>query len=479
MLSHARLRPPSRGAPSSDRSRRVGPWLAASLLVGLAAGCGASGRYHTGQDWKAAPRQVADSGGNRGGATGSARARRPRPGSYFKVVQRARPTSAPRAESVQSAPRRPSPKPTSRVKRRPRRHRAQGRHARPNGARVTAKKFAGSQVSGKLSAKGGSGAPRQVYTVDESLLEPQDDAPQQVVYMGYLRLRVRQQLKTVDAITARVRKAGGYIERMGSRNVVVRIPAGDFDAAMATFASLGHVLARRVQALDVTAQFTDLDARLAVAKGARQRLLALLHTVKDVNERLRIVQEIKRLSERIERIDSTLGTLKNLIAFYTITIDLVAKRRGPGGVTHRSPFPWVRGLVAHRITLRGKRPQLDVAKGFVRFKKAKTWHARAADTAMIRAARLRNEPEGDTGFWAAALRHELLGRGEVALDQGDAGVVRWQTFRNRDVEPRVWLVAVRADGDRVGVVEAFFPTEKSWQRHRAAVLGTLSTLEVR
>ncbi len=379
--------------------------------------------------------------------------------------------------SSRSKPRAPAPRPASRVQRRPPSRPQQPRVAQRDALGSAPGPSTGSRSTSVDQRQRAATATQQPYRV----AEPEDSAAEQVVYLGYLRLRVRRRMPTMDAITATVRKAGGYIERMGSQTIVVRIPAKDFEATMATFAALGDVLARRIQALDVSAQFTDLDARLAVATEARDRLLALLETQRDVNERLRIVQEIKRLSERIEALESTLGTLHNLVAYYTITLDLVATEHQGRATSHQSPFPWVRGLVAHRITLwQGKNAvALPVARGFVRFDKAKSWHARAADTAMIRAARLTNEPEGNTAFWSAAVSYELNGRGEIKLGEGEEGAVHWSVWRNRDVQPRVWLVAVRVEGDKLLVAEGFFPTLPSWQRHKQAVFTAFKTLRLR
>ena len=47
----------------------------------------------------------------------------------------------------------------------------------------------------------------------------------------------------------------------------------------------------------VTAKFTDLRGHLEVALESRARLLALLEQVSDVKERLKIVEEVKRLGK--------------------------------------------------------------------------------------------------------------------------------------------------------------------------------------
>ncbi len=309
---------------------------------------------------------------------------------------------------------------------------------------------------------------------------PKRQAPA-VVYLGYLRLQVKRLIEAIDQITATTHAARGYIESMGPRHMVVRIPASDFDAVMERLAAAGVILDRRVKALDVTAQFTDLEGRLAVSVEARARLLALLEQVKDVQERLKILEEIKRLSEQIESVESTLSALKNLMDYFTITIDLVPVVETERAVSHRSPFQWVRDLEAHVVTLEEGKDEvrMDVPKGFVLFDEDDVFRAQAADTSMLRAAVVPNEPAGDGAFWADAVHHEMDGRDEEQVDSGEQGPLLFRTYRNKDTRPRYHLVAVHTRGDEVFVVEAFFPHEDAYQAHRADVVAALATFEVK
>jgi|GEM_PF-3740473 len=298
-----------------------------------------------------------------------------------------------------------------------------------------------------------------------------------VVYLGYLKLRVKRRLPAIDAITKLTEDAGGYIQSLQRRVVILRIPADDFDEVMKRFAGVGEVLQRQVKALDVSRQFTDLGARLNVFIRSRERLLKLLQTIKDVEERLRIVQEVKRLSERIESIESTLATLRNLVSYYTITIELkpvVAQRRR---VVHRSPFVWVRRLQAHRTTIRkgNDHVKMTMPRGFVLFDEDDDWRAQAADTSILRAGKIANEPRGTAAFWMDAVAHELDGRDEAKQASGTSGGLHWAIFKNKDVRPRYWLVGVLEQGDELLVLEGFFPDEKAFKAHRDAVLKALPT----
>jgi hypothetical protein len=304
---------------------------------------------------------------------------------------------------------------------------------------------------------------------------------QLIVYSGYLKLRVKRLLAAVDAVTALTEKSGGYVESLTQRVIVVRVPRGDFETTLNAFAALGQVLDRRVQALDVTQQFTDLQSRLVVARNTRDRLLKLLESTTDADERRRILQEVKRLSEQIESMEATLSALQNLVDFYTITLELEPVLDTTGAQVHRSPFPWVRDLQPHLQTITEGNGDFDMSlpDGFVLFDEDDAWRAQSADTSMLRGGTVENEPRGDAAFWADAVDHEMEGRDEERVAAGESGPVTYRVYRNKDLQPRWYLVGLRPDKDDVYVIEAFFPNEDAWKAHGDAVIKALGTFRVK
>lgn len=300
--------------------------------------------------------------------------------------------------------------------------------------------------------------------------------PELVVYSGFLVLQVRRVLSTLDAITRLVESRGGYVESLTQHELVLRVPAKDFDAVMTEFATFGEVLDRRIHASDVTEQFTDLGARLGVAKQARARLLALLEQTEATAERLQIIAEIKRLTEQIEATESKLATLQNLVDFYTIRIQLVPSVAAGQAPTHRSPFDWIANLSAIAATLSAAEDfEWSIPRAFVRFDKADGFRAQSADTALLRVGSVDNEPRAEATFWAKAVEHEMLGRGEKLEQAGARGLVQYQVFVNDEVKPRYYLVGVLSHDDEVFVIEAFFPNPETYGKHSAAVLESFAT----
>ena len=93
----------------------------------------------------------------------------------------------------------------------------------------------------------------------------------------------------------------------------------------------------------------------------------------------------------------------------------------------------------------------------------------------LRAARIDNEPVGDDTFWAAAVQHEMLARGEKAVKEGTSGAVRYQAYASDDLKPRYYLVGVSVRGEDLFVIEGFFPNQESYERHIETVVASLAT----
>jgi hypothetical protein len=98
---------------------------------------------------------------------------------------------------------------------------------------------------------------------------------------------------------------------------------------------------------------------------------------------------------------------------------------------------------------------------------------------MLRGGTVENEPRGDAAFWADAVDHEMEGRDEERVAAGESGPVTYRVYRNKDLQPRWYLVGLRPDKDDVYVIEAFFPNEDAWKAHGDAVIKALGTFRVK
>ncbi len=107
-----------------------------------------------------------------------------------------------------------------------------------------------------------------------------------------------------------------------SASLTVRIPQEKLDRTLDDLSALGKVRRRSVTAEDVSTQIVDTDARLRNLKKSEAAVLALLDRSGNVNDILKVSQELSRIREQIEQLTAQVTQLKTQVAYSTIAIEL-------------------------------------------------------------------------------------------------------------------------------------------------------------
>ena len=139
------------------------------------------------------------------------------------------------------------------------------------------------------------------------------------------------------------RGAGGYVlqsavstERwVGSRSatLVLRIPSTAVDATLDSLASLGRERSRSSNSRDVTEQVIDLEARVANARAARDRVRELHARATSLSEVLTLEHELTRMQSQLDSLEKQLENVRDEVAFAEITLTARPRvRLGPVGV---------------------------------------------------------------------------------------------------------------------------------------------------
>lgn len=120
--------------------------------------------------------------------------------------------------------------------------------------------------------------------------------------------------------------------------VILRVPVERFDEARGLVRALGsEVVFEGVGGRDVTAEFTDLEARLRTAQATERQLLDILATARTVSDTLEVQRELLEVRSRIEVLQGQLNLLANQTDLATITVrlhpapDLRIERFSPEG----------------------------------------------------------------------------------------------------------------------------------------------------
>ena len=174
-------------------------------------------------------------------------------------------------------------------------------------------------------------------------------AKRMVIYTGSVQVLVTNVVESADKLQAKVEAMGGFmLNRNGNTSsnnvtITVRMPAEQFHAVVKDLGSFGQVINEQLSANDVTKQMFDLELRLETAERSRQRLLDLLKSASKMEEILQIENQVRRLTDEIERMKGELRFLADQVAFSTLTVSFFsnAPPPTPGPLRTRSRFEWI------------------------------------------------------------------------------------------------------------------------------------------
>jgi len=107
-------------------------------------------------------------------------------------------------------------------------------------------------------------------------------------------------------------------------SVEIRVPQERLETTLEALAKLGTVENRALTAQDVTEQLVDSEARLRNLRKSEEMVLKIMERSGSVGDVLKASQELSNIRESIERIDAQLKSLRNQVAYSTISLTLQA-----------------------------------------------------------------------------------------------------------------------------------------------------------
>ncbi|NUM52343.1 MAG: DUF4349 domain-containing protein [Candidatus Hydrogenedentes bacterium] len=134
---------------------------------------------------------------------------------------------------------------------------------------------------------------------------------------------------TLQSAGAYVSNLNEFVDALGRRTVTmqVRVPADKFDQSISSLESLGKILNKQVSTEDVTEEYVDTDSRVRNLKKTEERLIDHLNRAAQLEDILRVENELTRVREQIERMEGRLRFLTNRVSFSTITVTLQEKAK--------------------------------------------------------------------------------------------------------------------------------------------------------
>lgn len=139
--------------------------------------------------------------------------------------------------------------------------------------------------------------------------------------------------KTSEELNGYITKesANEYTDRI-EQTLIIRIPADKFDLLLSRISEYAKKIdSKNINALDVTEDYIDVEARLKTKKELENRYLELLNKASKVEEILSIEKEIGQLRADIESVEGRLRYLKDRVAFSSLTATYYQKTNSAFG----------------------------------------------------------------------------------------------------------------------------------------------------
>jgi len=152
-----------------------------------------------------------------------------------------------------------------------------------------------------------------------------------IIRTGYLNLEVEDTVKSIEEISQVASELGGYVVSSNQRtredtirgSISIRVPVERFDEALASIRKLAsEVSSESTEGIDVTEEYTDLQAQLRNLEATEAQYLELLKKAETVEDILKVQAALSNVRGEIERIKGRIQYLERTSDTALIEISL-------------------------------------------------------------------------------------------------------------------------------------------------------------
>ncbi|MCP3927205.1 MAG: DUF4349 domain-containing protein [Desulfobacterales bacterium] len=316
--------------------------------------------------------------------------------------------------------------------------------------------------------------------MDDSLNEPQPPKTSRMIhYNGFLKLRVSKPTSAINKATAIIKSYGGHVEYLRERTVSFKVPVKNFQKAYKKLKTLGDVLKKTISAEDITDAYSNMDLRLRIAEQTRDRFLELLKRTKNEREKIRLIKQIQRLNEQIERFKNKLRLLSSLASFSRISLVVVPRENlvKRAGSNEKAGFKWIHKLSPFTRIVASSSSSVshNVPEGMVKlkFNSSNYWIAESPNGVTFISYYRRNNPKSDTDYWANAIKSRIESEfSSVKLKRIDKYKIL--RFTSISEKPYIYLVGLKASGGNIYMFEIYFPNKALEKRYYKSIADSIS-----
>ncbi len=181
----------------------------------------------------------------------------------------------------------------------------------------------GSGGAGKLSFSTSGGTTLQGVGIGDLSKIERDGSMSLQIANGTFNAKMAAVIKVASDMGGSVLSSTTSGEKSGT--FTLRIPARNFESAMAALRLQGTVLSSQEAGKDVTAQFVDLNAHMRILFGRRAVILKLMSHATTISDTLALQNQYDNAQLQIDQYQGQLNVIRNQVAESTITVDLSEK----------------------------------------------------------------------------------------------------------------------------------------------------------
>jgi hypothetical protein len=208
---------------------------------------------------------------------------------------------------------------------------------------------AGSAAGTSLNTRDAAGqpvsAPAAPYAPGTGTTDPTSSVPNvvpavqgpQVIRQAQLTITVgsNQFDKQLAAVRTLVQLQGGFIsgtdaqanpvtnDQIRSGVITFMVPANKFDDTITQLTGMGKLQNEHISGNDVSAQYVDLQARLANQEAQRNAMLALLKRAQSISDIIAVQTQIGQITGQIEQLKGQILYIDQNTTYSTITVNLL------------------------------------------------------------------------------------------------------------------------------------------------------------
>lgn len=162
------------------------------------------------------------------------------------------------------------------------------------------------------------------------------NAPEQskIIREGYIFMEVKDYPLAVDQARQVLKRWKGYILKENEQTtdyqvqdeLIMRVPAASFDSLVNDVLKLAwKVTNKSIEAKDVTEEYVDIEARLRSKREVEKRYIDLLQEAKNVNDILKVEEQLRVIREEIEAREGRLKYIQNQADYSTLNLTVTKK----------------------------------------------------------------------------------------------------------------------------------------------------------